>query len=135
MTDERKNAAGREPAACCRLLSELQLERSLVRIVDDNAQTCDSLRFFLESLGFNADTWTDPVRFLTEWREDARPVPVMVGRLATIAQAGAMLDKSERQVRRLIARGGLVSVRIGRRVYVTRSSVIAYAEGLPHGEG
>ena len=69
------------------------------------------------------------------WREDARPVPVMVGRLATIAQAGAMLDKSERQVRRLIARGGLVSVRIGRRVYVTRSSVIAYAEGLPHGEG
>ena len=73
MTDERKNAAGREPAACCRLLSELQLERSLVRIVDDNAQTCDSLRFFLESLGFNADTWTDPVRFLSEWREDARP--------------------------------------------------------------
>ena len=73
MTDERKNAAGREPAACCRLLSELQLERSLVRIVDDNAQTCDSLRFFLESLGFHAQTWTDPVRFLSEWREDARP--------------------------------------------------------------
>lgn len=68
------------------------------------------------------------------WREDVRPVPVMVGRLATVAQAGAMLDKSERQVRRLIARGALVPVRMGRRMYVTRSSVLAYAEGLPHGE-
>lgn len=68
------------------------------------------------------------------WREDARPVSVMVGRLATIAQAGAMLDMSERSVYRLIDGGGLDPVRIGRRVYVTRSSVIAYAEGLPHGE-
>ena len=69
------------------------------------------------------------------WREDARPVPVMVGRLATIAQAGAMLDMSERSIYRLIDGGELAPVRVGRRVYVTRSSVIAYAEGLPHGEG
>ena len=68
------------------------------------------------------------------WREDVRPVPVMVGRLATISQAGALLDKSERQVRRLIARGALDPVRIGNRSYVTRSSVMAYADGLPHGE-
>ena len=68
------------------------------------------------------------------WREDVRTVPVMVGRLATVAQAGAMLDRSERQIRRLIEHGALVPVRIGRRVYVTRSSVFAYAEGLPHGE-
>ena len=29
------------------------------------------------------------------WREDVRPEPVMMGRLATISQAGALLDKSD----------------------------------------
>lgn len=69
------------------------------------------------------------------WREDVRPVPVMVGRLATISQAGAMLDMSERQVRRLIERGELAPVRIGRRRYVTRSSVMARADRSHHVEG
>ncbi len=65
------------------------------------------------------------------WREDVRPVPVNIGRLATISQAGAVLDSSERGIRRLIASGALSPVRIGRRLYVTRSSVLARANGLP----
>ena len=65
------------------------------------------------------------------WHEDVRPYSVCVGRLATISQAGAMLDASERQIRRLIERGELVPVRIGRRVYVTRASVLAHADGFP----
>lgn len=48
-------------------------EGALVRIVDDNAQTCDSIRFFLESLGFEVLVWTDPVEFLARWRDDPRP--------------------------------------------------------------
>lgn len=69
------------------------------------------------------------------WNEDVKPVPVMIGRLATISQAGAMLDKSERQVRRLIDRGYLAPVKIGRRVYVTRASVLAYGMAASHGKG
>ncbi len=59
------------------------------------------------------------------WNEDIRPVTVDMGRLITSAQAGAVLDLSERDVRRLIRRGTLDEVRIGRRVYVTRKSVLA----------
>lgn len=44
----------------------------LIRIVDDNAETCASLKFFLESLGWQVKTWTDPAAFLHEWRSDAR---------------------------------------------------------------
>lgn len=69
------------------------------------------------------------------WREDVRPYSVCVGRLATISQAGAMIDASERQIRRLIERGELAPVRIGKRLYVTRASVLAYAEGPTYGEG
>lgn len=58
------------------------------------------------------------------WNEDIRPVPVNMGRLITLAQAGAVLDMSERTVRRLIATGALTTARVGRRVYVTRSSVL-----------
>lgn len=61
------------------------------------------------------------------WNEDVRAVPVRMGRLLTISQAGAVLDMSERTVRRLIATGALATARIGRRVYVTRSSVIGLA--------
>lgn len=63
------------------------------------------------------------------WREDMRPEPVMMGRLATISQAGALLDKSERTIRRMIEAGRLVSVRIKGRVYVTRKSLMAIAGG------
>lgn len=66
------------------------------------------------------------------WREDVRPVPVNMGRLVTVEQAGAILDSSERGVRRLIASGALDAVRIKRRLYVTRSSVLARANGLPY---
>lgn len=59
------------------------------------------------------------------WNEDIRPVPVSMGRLITSAQAGAVLDLSERDVRRLIRQGALDEVRIGRRVYVTRKSALA----------
>ena len=59
------------------------------------------------------------------WNEDIRPVTVDMGRLITSAQAGAVLDLSKRDVRRLIRRGTLDEVRIGRRVYVTRKSVLA----------
>lgn len=61
------------------------------------------------------------------WNEDIRPVPVNMGRLITSAQAGAVLDLSEKDARRLIRQGALDEVRIGRRVYVTRSSVLALA--------
>lgn len=66
------------------------------------------------------------------WREDVRPEPVMVGRLATISQAGAILDKSERTVRRMIEAGRLKTARIGGRVYVTRASVMELA-GIARG--
>lgn len=59
------------------------------------------------------------------WNEDIRPVPVNMGRLITSAQTGAVLDLSERDVRRLIRQGALDEVRIGRRVYVTRKSALA----------
>lgn len=59
------------------------------------------------------------------WNEDVRAVPVKMGRLITSAQAGAVLDLSERDVRRLIRQGALDEVRIGRRVYVTRKSALA----------
>lgn len=59
------------------------------------------------------------------WNEDVRAVPVNMGRLITSAQAGAVLDLSERDVRRLIRQGALDEVRIGRRVYVTRKSALA----------
>lgn len=59
------------------------------------------------------------------WNEDIRPVPVNMRRLITSAQAGAVLDLSERDVRRLIRQGALDEVRIGRRVYVTRKSALA----------
>ena len=61
------------------------------------------------------------------WNEDIRPVPVKMGRLLTVSQAGAVLDMSERTVRRLIATGALATARVGRRVFVTRSSVPALA--------
>ncbi|MFR4140903.1 MAG: helix-turn-helix domain-containing protein [Collinsella sp.] len=50
-----------------------------------------------------------------------------MGRLLTVSQAGAVLDMSERTVRRLIATGALATARVGRRVFVTRSSVLALA--------
>lgn len=61
------------------------------------------------------------------WHDDVRPVPVPMGRLVTISQAGAVLDASERTVRRLIESGRLASVRIKRRLYVTRNSLTALA--------
>lgn len=61
------------------------------------------------------------------WNEDVRTVHVKMGRLLTVSQAGAVLDMSERTVRRLIALGALVTAKVGRRVYVTRSSVLALA--------
>lgn len=61
------------------------------------------------------------------WNEDVRAVPVKMGRLLTVSQAGAVLDMSERTVRRLIASGALATAKVGRRVYVARSSVLALA--------
>ena len=61
------------------------------------------------------------------FNEDVRTVPVRMGRLLTVSQAGAVLDRSERDVRRLMERGALDSARIGRRVYVTRKSALALA--------
>lgn len=61
------------------------------------------------------------------WNEDVRAVPVKMGRLLTVSQAGAVLDMSERTVRRLIATGALATARVWRRVFVTRSSVLALA--------
>lgn len=61
------------------------------------------------------------------WNEDVRAVPVKMGRLLTVSQAGAVLDMSERTVRRLIASGALATAKVGWRVYVTRSSVLALA--------
>lgn len=61
------------------------------------------------------------------WREDVRPVTVQMGRLLTISQAGAVLDRSEREVRRMIGRGQIATVRIGRRVYVPRDTALAVA--------
>lgn len=61
------------------------------------------------------------------WNEDVRAVPVKMGRLLTVSQAGAVLDMSERTVRRLIATGALATARVGRRVFVTCSSVLALA--------
>lgn len=61
------------------------------------------------------------------WNEDVRAVPVKMGRLLTVSQAGAVLDMSEHTVRRLIATGALATARVGRRVFVTRSSVLALA--------
>ena len=61
------------------------------------------------------------------WNEDVRAVPVKMGRLLAVSQAGAVLDMSERTVRRLIATGALATARVGRRVFVTRSSVLALA--------
>lgn len=61
------------------------------------------------------------------WNEDVRAVPVKMGRLLTVSQAGVVLDMSERTVRRLIATGALATARVGRRVFVTRSSVLALA--------
>ncbi len=61
------------------------------------------------------------------WNEDVRAVPVKMGRLLTVSQAGAVLDMSERTARRLIATGALATARVGRRVFVTRSSVLALA--------
>ena len=58
--------------------SDEDREHALVRIVDDNAETCASLKFFLESLGFLVETWTDPLRFLDEWRSDERPGCVLL---------------------------------------------------------
>lgn len=69
------------------------------------------------------------------WREDVKPVPVMMGRLVSISQAGAILDLSERQVRRLVDRGYLAPVKIGRRLYVTRSSVMAHGMAKKHFDG
>ena len=70
------------------------------------------------------------------WNEDVRAVPIKMGRLLTVSQAGAVLDMSERTVRRLIASGALATAKVGRRVYVTRSSVLALAGvgvGKPRG--
>ena len=43
---------------------------ALIRVVDDNAMTCESLRFFFESLGYRVKTWTDPEAFLNEYAQD-----------------------------------------------------------------
>lgn len=59
------------------------------------------------------------------WNEDIRAVPIKMGRLLTVSQAGAVLDMSERTVRRLIASGALATAKVGRRVYVTRKSALA----------
>lgn len=61
------------------------------------------------------------------WNEDIRAVPVKIGRPLTVLQAGAVLDISERTVRRLIASGALATAKAGRRVYVTRNSVLSLA--------
>lgn len=61
------------------------------------------------------------------WNEDVRAVPVKMGRLLTVSQAGAVLDMSERTVRWLIATGALATAKVGRCVFVTRSSVLALA--------
>lgn len=61
------------------------------------------------------------------WNEDVRAVPVRMGRLLTVSQAGAVLDMSERTVRRPFASGALATARVGRRVYVTRISVLGLA--------
>lgn len=66
------------------------------------------------------------------WNEDVKPVPVMMGRLVTVSQAGAVLDKSERQVRRLIDRGLLAKAMIKGRLYVTRASVLALKMASKH---
>lgn len=66
------------------------------------------------------------------WNEDVKPVPVMMGRLVTVSQAGAVLDRSERQVRRLIDRGLLAKAMINGRLYVTRASVLALKMAEKH---
>ena len=67
------------------------------------------------------------------WKEDPIPVQINIGRLADIHQAGAVLDMSERNIRRLIERGALVPVHIGSRLFVTRKSLMARAQGMPCG--
>ena len=59
------------------------------------------------------------------WNEDIRPVPENKGRLKTSAQAGAVHDLNQRDVRRHLKHATLDEVRIGRRVYVTRKSALA----------
>ena len=49
-----------------------------VRVVDDNAETCESLRFFLESLRYRVLAWTDPEAFLRECGDDASPGCVLL---------------------------------------------------------
>lgn len=63
------------------------------------------------------------------WSEDVRAEAVPMGRLVTISQAGAVLDVSERTVRRWIEAGKLTPVRIKRRVYITRDSLMERANG------
>ncbi len=61
------------------MMNDMPVEReALVRIVDDNAETCASIRFFLESLGYDVLVWTDPTAFLREWREDGKPGCVLL---------------------------------------------------------
>ena len=50
-----------------------EASEALVRVIDDNAETCASLRFFLESLGYRVSTWTDPLKFLADRELDVRP--------------------------------------------------------------
>lgn len=38
-----------------------------IYIVDDNAETAQSLAFFLESLGWRTRVWNDPETFLTDY--------------------------------------------------------------------
>lgn len=61
------------------------------------------------------------------FNEDVRPVAVPMGRLVSVSQAGAVLDVTERTVRRMIARGRLDGVRIRNRLFVTRKSVLGAA--------
>ena len=40
-----------------------------IYIVDDNAETAQSLAFFLESLGWRTRVWNDPETFLIDYEE------------------------------------------------------------------
>ena len=39
----------------------------MIYIVDDNAETAQSLAFFLESLGWRTRVWNDPEAFLNDY--------------------------------------------------------------------
>lgn len=44
----------------------------MIYIVDDNAETAQSLAFFLESLGWRTRVWNDPEAFLNDYEAHLR---------------------------------------------------------------